>query len=454
MKHEYIYRTALSSPEYNLAAEKITSCRDQDVLIVSHDDPDGICSAVMLARALHRLGVRSHVRLPPRFMLSADELREYAEACGLSPQGRVFCLDKGVSESYDELTEVVEDVVIIDHHPPQGIPRKVLVVNPSLESWVRASTTHVLYMVLVLAGLADEGDVIADLLGLTGDFALKTVPEEVASLALELVDHARSAHPHLFESRQIRPTMFDVKQRRQTSLLHQITELVHAVSGGGFQFFYGDRNVLLEHVDPPRHIFNQLLGYLTAGRTAAEDTLEEFIAALPDPQLTELMFRYYLEDWEKYSSLLQASVEIVQLGKVHVYLFIGDRIKLTPMLGSVKLHEMAERLGHQHAIIIIVNVKMDCLHVSMRGTGEKLHCGQMCGNLATRLRERLHIDQVSGGGHPVAAELVVREDGVPPLSVIKEIMDYLGEVETIAGRASNDAARKVAADLGLADPEV
>lgn len=426
MFQDFAQAKAQELPELKQLADIIVTSKGKKVLLISHDDADGITSGLLLLRALRKCGAAVTVKLPPRFELLPDELEEYCRAQGYD---LVFCLDKGTKARYQKYSAFCKQFIIIDHHPIEGDLGELFYVNPRKRTpTAYLSNSHLVYTTLAYAGLADRGGMLANLFGLVGDFALKTVPWTQADWLDEFVKEAITEFPNLFESKSLRPTMFDVKQRQQTSLLHVMTEIINAVCGTGFQFFYNDRDPSLQELDPPRFIFDQLDQYLDSPRCGTEHTIDDFLAGFPEGARVAKFFTYYTQDWDAYVGLMKSTIDLGTIGPVHVYFFLGKDLRLIPMIGSVKLHEKADAEGHEHAIIVITNVLPDRVHTSLRGTGHLVHCGEICQELTRRVKILLASDQANGGGHPPAAEFVVTEPNVSVPLVLEVLFAYLNEL--------------------------
>ncbi|WP_292467492.1 DHH family phosphoesterase [Methanolobus sp.] len=145
------------------AADKIE--KYEHVRIISHNDADGLTSAGIICQALMRKGIHFHVSIVPRLDKSVvDMVKETASDGDLV----LFC-DMGSGQS-DIISEIKQDIVVLDHHVPVGeTPAKVF-VNPHLvgiDGAMHISGSGVTFFVAMemepanvdLAGLAIAGAV-------------------------------------------------------------------------------------------------------------------------------------------------------------------------------------------------------------------------------------------------------------------------------------------------------
>ena len=126
------------------------------------------------------------------------------------------------------------------------------------------------------------------------------------------------------------------------------------------------------------------------------------------------------------------------------------------MIGSIKLFELRQKAGDKLAQIIMVSgVSSDYTHVSVRGSGDRVHSGKIAGELQDSMQVRYaeYKDKISGGGHPKAAECTVKTDKVPFMNVLTRVTEVLSEMQAIDAQARtgalNDAQKARADKLGL-----
>ena len=221
--------------------------------------------------------------------------------------------------------------------------------------------------------------------------------------------------------------MFEIYEREQTTLLNQISELIFAVSGGGFQYFYNDRDRILRKVNQPEFILEQLELLCKSGKFYGYyKDLESFIDLLPSKEIVKLIWKFYKEDWDKYYSFFNHLAPIVEIFNTKVFFIVGYDLKLMPMIGSVQLNQISKRLRKKKAILLMLNITDSKIHLSLRGTERsQIDCGKLAYNLSLYLKENYNIKKVSGGGHPVAAEMVVSGRGVQGHIVISSLMHLL-----------------------------
>lgn len=424
-------------------------------LIFSHDDPDGITSGLIFKRMLEKKGWKTEFRLPQGFVLSPDQLDQALKA--VPDCSAVFLLDKGTLDNYSPFGKKIP-FYIVDHHPTPKAPTDCLIFNPALEKYVQCSTSILAHGVSSLAGTRDAYDDFLALLGLKGDWAIEPVSGFIADFVKPFFVEFGKEFKNLFTLVQERPTMFDAAQRDHTCLLSRIAEFVHAVGGGGFSYFYHDRDPMLKNVDHAHCIataLEKLAGDI--GKIQKTASLNDFTALLPEPQKGQLnnIFGFFLEDWKTAERLLDSSTRAITLGGTGIYLFVGGKVPLLPMIGSIKLFDLKKAGGDELAQIIMVSaVSPDYTHISVRATGGKVHSGKFCGGM----QNSFHADYpelkscVSGGGHPVAAECTIRTDKIPFLTVLNRVTGRLQEMRELDAKcreSKDDASLKRALELGL-----
>jgi len=425
-------------------------------LIFSHDDPDGITSGLIFQRVLEKKGWKTVLEMPEGFMLQPDQLDKVVKA---HPESKaIFLLDKGTLAPYADYCRKLP-VYIIDHHPTPTAPADCIIFNPSLEKYTWCSTSIMAHGIATLAGTRDQFDDFLCLIGLKGDWAIEPVKGVIADFAKPFFVEYGQAFKNMLKLIHERPTMFDAEQREATCLLSRISEFVHATGGGGFSYFYNDREEALRDVNHPKCIAEALLGL--AGKPEALttiSTLESFIRLLPEAQRESLnkIYLYFLADWDKAGKTLNSSVKALKLGETAIYLFVGGKVPLLPMIGSIKLFELKSKTTDPMAQIIMVSsVSPQYTHVSVRGTGDKVHSGKFCGQLQNILQERFpkFKECISGGGHPKAAECTVKTDQVSFMTVLNQVVSQLSEMAEVDLRVQEGKASKVqkkrVAELGL-----
>ncbi|PKL46738.1 MAG: hypothetical protein CVV42_15340 [Candidatus Riflebacteria bacterium HGW-Riflebacteria-2] len=425
-------------------------------LIFSHDDPDGITSGLIFRRTLEKKGWKVTHKLPEGFMLQPEQLEQAMQEC---PDAKaIFLLDKGTLAPYDKYAEKLP-VYIIDHHPAPALPGKCVYFNPSVPAYTWCSTSILSHGIATLSGTRDNYDDFLCLMGLKGDWAIEPVIGMLSDFAKPFFVEYAQQFKNLLTLVKERPTQFDAEQRDFTSLLSRVTEFVHATGGGGFSYFYHDREECLKNLNHAECITTALAAIADKAEQLTKiKSLDEFVSLLPQPQkgLLEKIFNYFLQDWESASSMLNSSTRALQLGDTAIYLFVGPKVPLLPMIGSIKLFDLRQKAGDKLAQIIMVSsVSSDYTHVSVRGSGDRVHSGKICGELQDSMQARYadYKDKISGGGHPKAAECTVKTDKVPFMNVLTRVTEVLSEMQALDAAAKagslNDTQKARADKLGL-----
>lgn len=426
-------------------------------LVFSHDDPDGITSGLICKRMLLKKGWKVKHFMPEGFKLQPEQfekaLKEFPEAeC-------VFILDKGTSDADDFISDKLP-CYVVDHHPAVTPPVKNTFFNPGAKSYVQCSGSVLAHGISVLAGTREEFDDLLALIGLKGDWAIEPVSGACADFVRPFFKkYALDNFKNLFTFVKERPTMFDASQRDGTCVISLISEVIHGCGGGGFSYFYNDREPALKdvlHPDLCAKALEEIADKVDEIKKVR--SVKDFISLVPEKEQTLLkkIWNYFLEDWEKASSMLDSSARILKLEDTSIYLFVGPKVPLLPMIGSIKLFDLKAAGKDKLAQIIMVSAVSDSYtHVSVRATGNRVHSGMICNELQDTLRERYPESKqfISGGGHPVAAECTVKTDKVTFLNVLTRVTEVLNEMSSIdklyTNGALNETQKAKAKQLGL-----
>ncbi len=446
---EHIQQELKESPAFSSIVERLKLKRWRNILIFADDDPDGGTAAAILIRTLLRLGITYSIDLPAPFELEGFRVKEWTDR---NKFDAIFCIDKGTCGYYDDFVVPGRDFVVIDHHLFQGDPKKCVVYNPKKP----CCTAYLCHRIMTALGFRTDFDDFVALVGLRSDWSIRPHVTAVADYIAPFYDEASKKFPRLLVRNQARPTWMEIDQREWTLVLNQIAELSFAVTGGGFQYWYGDRDPSLKDRHPPTLHLNALLKLGQDGMPLSSiESLDDFFRFLPDEKIIRRMYDWYLKDWEAGSSYLDNAFCVKKIGPVSLYFYVGGDIPLLPMIGSVKLGEMVKKRKDEAAILIMaVQLKNGWTHFSMRGTSEKIHVGKICSNLAAKLVARHGFkDEITGGGHPQAAECKIRRPEISFFSNLSELGLYLSKLESLdvsaaAGKIA-PADRTYAVDLGL-----
>jgi single-stranded-DNA-specific exonuclease len=150
---------------FRMAIDKFRA--DAPVLILGHNDADGLSASALLARALSRQARPHRIRILGRGENPwSDTMRtELSNA----PASGLIVADLGVREG-DILTGT--ETVVIDHHVPAGIPGSATVISGFHMDPVPTSSLLAYWCATALAGVDDLLWIAA--LGIIGDMAEKT----------------------------------------------------------------------------------------------------------------------------------------------------------------------------------------------------------------------------------------------------------------------------------------
>ena len=451
MTYEDVIRRELAESEHlGPVVEALKGMAGKRVLLFSHDDPDGITSAAILFRALRKIGAETRVILPPRYDL---EIPDVEAALKDGPADAVVCLDKGTSAKADELLSLVPRVIVIDHHFMQGTIQKALWYNPGELKRPYTSCSFLCHMLATLLGTATLIDDFDAAIGMKSDWAIDPTSGNTggADFVKPYDDRLRKLFPNLYKLTP-GPTLFDMNQRKKSSVMSKIAELYFAVSGGGFQYYYDIP--AMKNVDPPTLLLEAGLGLARKEKHLAKvKSVADFLKLLPQARKIAAVYQEYQKTWDKVWGLFENATPLMQLNGATVYLFTTDRLPLMPMVGSLALAPKLARDGVENGVMLMVNRERVGTHFSLRANSDKVHVGRLCGLIASRLVKRFgHPDQITGGGHARAGECKTRAGGVPHLEALLELCDILREMRDLESRRGqwNEWETKTAREYGLA----
>lgn len=395
-------------------AENFREVNGKNVLIFTHEDPDGLAAGCMLKRLFEMMGGRVRVELPRTYELEESRLDDELSN---NHYYMVVIADKGTMGYYDDYVNKAEKIVVIDHHPLQGERlEKILVMNPQLHGdYKSCSTSFLVHMLMTYFEKDEKYDDFLALAGLKGDWAVEPATEVVSDYVKDFYnERVIGTFDGLVKKVVSRPTMFEVSQREKTTLLNQTAELYFALGGGGFGYFYNNRHEKLKDISQPGFSFDIMEKQREKFNFNSWNSLEDFIDDTENPEIVNLIFNFFKDDWENTNRSFSGSTLLTKLGGTDVYFFLGRGVSLMPMAGSVYLNELKKESAGREVLFIMVNTEMSGnVHFSIRGTADEVHCGKICGNLAERLVAKYgHKDQITGGGHPFAAECRTRSSGV------------------------------------------
>lgn len=134
---------------------------DKPVHVVSHFDTDGITSAALFSRTLHRLNKQFTLQIVKNLE------KKFIESL---PEDRTLIFLDLASGSLNYLAEKKTEIIVLDHHEiEQEIPKNVLMLNPQLFNEENCSSAAICY--LVAREISEKNKDLANLavLGMVGD---------------------------------------------------------------------------------------------------------------------------------------------------------------------------------------------------------------------------------------------------------------------------------------------
>ncbi|MDD3626446.1 MAG: DHH family phosphoesterase [bacterium] len=405
----------------------IRNLKDKKVYLFSHDDPDGITSAVLMSRLLENLEVEHQVFFPGAFVLSSKDFPD-------SEYDAAIVMDKGTLPQYSEFGDLGKEFLFIDHHYTTGFPNNVSYYNPNADSSKGCSTSFLVHNILTALEYESIFYDFFCLVGLKGDFAIEPVTKVVSPYVKTFYDEAEKKFMKLLYPMHIKPTMFDVEQREKTCYLNQFAELIHAVSGGGFQFFYNDYDKSLKNVSQPLLSFDYLREIEDMKFHFADVTsLYDFVNKSSFKEPVSLTYQLFLKDWDAGISIIHNALLLEEIEDTGLFLYLGKKVRLMPMLGSVAVFDLKTEANLKNGLIVMASKEGEFTHFSVRATGGVLHSGKICGTMAEnwkKLRQpNKHESLISGGGHPRAAECTAKENAVSFGNAIRSFLEIAAEIQ-------------------------
>lgn len=392
------------------------------VVNFSHHDVDGMACAYILQRLFLRFGIKIAVKMPERFKLLKEDLN-------LTSKGKVDLLvisDKGTFASYEEFFDKAKNVLILDHHVPDGNPESAIVFNPCMEQHVTTSASLICHMLASQVSSTDECDDFAALIGCRADFTFDPVESRCADFVRPFIERSMRVFPHLFKTRLGNPTMYDLVDRRRTALINQITEALHA---GTLAHHY--KEISGAAVAGQDLVLNFLHDLLMRKRPTEFRNLDDLLAISRSGKIISRVLDRFRLDWKRLDSRVRSPIFLGEFHNIGVYLvFAREAFRMRsvsypailPYVASTQLEPLKRAFGHGGAMIIVFCPKETGVHISMRGGDGIIDCSRICSQLAVRLR-RLYPSSagIEGGGHVDAAECFAGES-VPIYSVIRELL--------------------------------
>ncbi|MFC2091290.1 DHH family phosphoesterase [Elusimicrobiota bacterium] len=426
----------------------LKSLENEKVLVYAHDDPDGLTSALLLTRLLDKLHIDYELQIPPTMELESGRLINDTKK---EKYKAVFLLDKATMSYYNEYSQYVDNFVVIDHHPLDGkFPEKLTVINPQAgKTYKSCSASFLVHMMSEYLGKNEIYDDFLALLGLKGDWAVEPATDVVSEYVRQFYSNRVEQNlVNFIRKIDSTATMFEVRQTEVTTLLNQITELVFALGGGGFGYFYNDRDEELKNIDQRLFAYEVLKKFAGNFQKTEISSLDDFIDMTFEPEIVRKIMSYYREDWKKTLNRFSESVLCSSIGETDIFLFIGSDVKLMPMAGSVYLNQLKRVSGEREVLFAMINAENGGgIHVSLRATSNRLHCGKICSNLAKRLVASYnHKDHITGGGHPFAAECRTRQSGVDLSQLLDTLSKLVKDMETAGISGENGTSEELGLD--------
>lgn len=139
------------------------------VLIVYHNDIDGICSGTLFLEASRKLGIENQVKSMKGMIEEPEKIFERMKGFD-----KIIIVDIAIDHLHKQLRQSKKQMLLIDHHPPftDMNNEKIVHINPHFEGDVYQPTTYITYK--LLSGIVNlkNKEWIA-VLGTLGDYGLE-----------------------------------------------------------------------------------------------------------------------------------------------------------------------------------------------------------------------------------------------------------------------------------------
>ncbi|NLB34385.1 MAG: hypothetical protein GX817_00965, partial [Elusimicrobia bacterium] len=143
---------------------------------------------------------------------------------------------------------------------------------------------------------------------------------------------------------------------------------------------------------------------------------------------------------DKVIGSFSTAAPLSTMGETELFLFLGYKVPLMPMAGSVYLAELEKISSKKNILFIMINKEAaGGVHFSLRGTDPAIHAGKICANLSARLVEKYgNKDEITGGGHFVAAECKTRNSGVTLSESLEVFAKMMMDMEGLSGETGSE----------------
>jgi len=265
----------------------------------------------------------SELKLPETMELEQERLKKDLKEAEYSA---VFVLDKGTMGYYGGYNLFAKNLVVIDHHPVIGdAPQGIIVMNPQLDGSYRScSTSLLIHMLAASMGMDEKYDDFMALVGLKGDWALDPTSEMISPYAREFYnDRVIGTFDTIIQKIKAPATMFEVTQRDYTCVLSLITELIFGLCGGGFGYFYNDRDIFLKELDQRRFCYDILYSHAEDFDYDSWTNICPFMDTSSESENVRLIYGYFKFDWKKTMNLFASTSYFTKLGDTDVFMFSG-----------------------------------------------------------------------------------------------------------------------------------
>ncbi|MFC1705042.1 DHH family phosphoesterase, partial [Nanoarchaeota archaeon] len=297
--------------EMGLTPQQVKQVRDELVtcknpLFLFHDDPDGLCSFLLLYRYIregHGVVVKSVPRIDEKFLRKVNEY----------DPDKIFILDIAIVDQYF-VDEVKRPIIWVDHHEPLD-RNKVKYFNPRVKDPNKnVPATYLCHQVT-------KQDLWIATTGCIGDWFVPDFYSEFAKEYPTLVDKKKKTAPEI---------LFDTKLGKLSRIM---SFMLKGKTGGVMKCIK-----IMTRIADPYEILDQTT-----------------------PRGKFIYKRYEVMN-EKYEALLKTAIKSVSKDKLLVFTYSEDEVSFTGDLSNELLYRYPDK------IIIIGRKKSDEIRMSLRSS--------------------------------------------------------------------------------------
>ncbi len=402
--------------------------KSKTAFVFGHDDVDGITSASILTLMLKKMGLEVHAFIPNGFILWKEQWNDALKRAGVRPDV-VFITDKGTLKFYETYIDV--PIVIVDHHQidvASDKPERAVIVNPTVEFGKKCSASSVCYVLYSYFVGDDDFPLFLAGLGLQGDIVDESNSDN-ADFVRQIYKMITDKNPNLWTRKD--RGMLDLRRDYSTEY-RRMAEFLAVLLGAGHM--EGFKKCHWKKPLPYNGLQEEIFQILLSSE-------EKFSFEKVDLSWVQDRFRDYQSIYAFFLREKSAIEDVVRRGLVKAFkvdgvvfhLLTAREMIFLPIIASAVFDledELKSGDGESQHALILVNFSDRKAGISLRGVS-KVNLGILASRVARKLRGIFGVDlkEVSGGGHPMAAEISVSDPETVPLAAVLNLI-YLEAIYT------------------------